>query len=108
MLAGYASVENGCRKAVVIKSVTSDDFGMVMIHETVVENGISKMRHLDALTVPAKGSASFAPAGRHLMLMAPVRELKPGDKVSLKFVLADGKVILAEFALRRAMPAAEK
>jgi copper(I)-binding protein len=107
-LAGYASLENHCGQAIAVSSISSRDFGMAMAHETVVENGISKMRHMDALTVPAKGSIAFTPGGRHLMLMMPARELKVGDKVSLTFALANGGEVVAEFPVLRDAPAPRK
>src|SRR5438552_2379337 len=51
-LAGYASLENLCGKPATVSSVNSRDFGMAMIHETVIENGVSKMRQTAALTIP--------------------------------------------------------
>ena len=81
---------------------------MAMIHETVVENGVSKMRHAAEVTVPAKGSVAFTPGRWHLMLMMPTRELKPGDKVSLTFALANGEKIAAEFPVLRDAPATGK
>jgi copper(I)-binding protein len=104
-LAGYASLENHCAKPMTVASVSSRNFGMAMIHETVVENGVSKMRHVAALTVPAKGSVAFTPGRWHLMLMMPARELKPGDKVSLTFGLASGEQVVAEFPVLREAPA---
>ena len=107
-LAGYASLKNDCAKAAIVSSVSSNDFGMAMIHQTVVENGVSKMRHADSLAIPAKGSAGFAPGGWHLMLMDPMRELKPGDKVVLVFRLADGREFAADFPVLREAPVASK
>jgi len=77
---------------------------MVMIHQTLVENGVSKMRHTNELAVPPQGSIAFAPGGLHLMLMMPTRELKPGDKVGLTFSLASGEKIGAEFPVLRDAP----
>jgi len=107
-LAGYVSLENHCGRAATVLSVSSPDFGMAMIHETVVENGMSKMRHTDSLTIPAHGSVAFTPGGRHLMLMTPAHELKPGDNVKLTFVLASGNAVVAEFPVLRDAPATGK
>jgi copper(I)-binding protein len=107
-LAGYASLENHCREGMTVLSVSSQDFAMAMIHETVVENDMSKMRHTASLTVPANGSVAFVPGGRHLMLMSPVRTLKPGDTVKLTFRLQDGEQITAEFPVLRDAPATVK
>jgi copper(I)-binding protein len=107
-LAGYALLRNDCATAITVASIRSEDFGMAMIHQTVVENGVSKMRHLDSLTVPAKSTVGFAPGGWHLMLMQPARELKPGDTASLTFRLANGSEIVAAFPVLRDPPATGK
>ena len=43
-LAGYLMVKNACSSSIKIVGVESRDFGMPMIHRTVIENGVSKMR----------------------------------------------------------------
>ena len=104
MLAGYATVRNPCALAVAITDVSSADFAMSMIHQTLVENGVSKMRHADSLPLPAHSALHFAPGGRHLMLMNPTRELKVGDKVKLTLKLADGRLVSADFRIRKDPP----
>ena len=104
MLAGYASLRNPCARAVAITGVSSADFAMSMIHETLVENGVSKMRHIDSLPLKARGEISFAPGGRHLMLMNPKRNLKVGDSVKLTLSLADGRKISGDFPIRKDPP----
>ncbi len=48
---------------------------MAMIHESREENGVMRMLHVDAITVPAEGMVEFAPGGFHVMIMG----LQPGD-----------------------------
>lgn len=104
MLAGYATVRNPCARAVAIVDVGSGDFAMAMIHETQVENGVSRMRHVDSLPLPAHGKVRFAPGGMHLMLMHPKRELKAGGTVKLSLKLADGRLISGNFPIRSDPP----
>jgi copper(I)-binding protein len=104
MLAGYATVRNPCPRAIAIVDVAAVDFASAMIHETLVENGVSKMRHADRLPVPARGALAFAPGGRHLMLMQPRRPLKAGERTVLTLLLADGRRLSAEFTVRRDAP----
>ena len=107
-LAAYGRLRNTCPKAFVLKDVASKDFAMAMVHETRVEKGLSQMRAADELSIPARGQLDFAPGGRHIMLMHPVRELKVGDKVWLEITLAGGTRIRARFEVRREAPAATK
>jgi copper(I)-binding protein len=101
VLAAYATFKNPCAKAVAVSDVSGADFGMAMIHATTVENGMSRMRAMGALSIPAGGETVLAPGGTHIMLMQPKRELHEGDKVRLALKLSDGRVLSAEFVVRR-------
>jgi copper(I)-binding protein len=100
MVAGYARIDNTCAAPVEIVSASSPAFADVSLHETRIENGISRMRALTVLPVAAHASVSFAPGGLHLMLMQPTLPLKPGDQVSIEFTLRDGRSIPGRFELR--------
>ena len=101
VLAAYATIKNPCAKAVAVAEVSGADFGMAMIHATTVENGMSRMRAMGSLPIPGKGEAVLAPGGSHIMLMDPKRELHEGDKVRLALKLSDGRVLSADFEVRR-------
>ena len=60
-LAGYLVLRNGCDAPVAVTGVESDDFHMPMIHRSVEEGGVAKMRPAGELTVPAGGELRFAP-----------------------------------------------
>ena len=100
MLAGYARIDNTCSGPVEIVSASSPAFADVSLHETRIEDGISRMRALAMLPVPAHGSVAFAPGGLHLMLMEPTKPLKAGNQVSIDFTLRDGRTIPGHFELR--------
>jgi len=103
-LAGYLVLRNPCTSAVVVKDVESRDFGMPMIHRTEIVDGVSRMRHVGELTIPAGASLAFEPGGLHLMLMKPRRPLPEGEKAGIRLVLADGRRVFAEFPVRRQAP----
>jgi copper(I)-binding protein len=107
-LAAYGQLRNNCPKPFVVEGVASDDFAMGMIHETRVHNGVSQMRAAENLALPARGQIVFAPGGRHMMLMHPMRELKVGDRVWLELTLAGGARVRAQFEVRRQAPVAPK
>ena len=66
---------------VTVVDVESLDFGMPMIHRTVEEGGVSRMRPAGKLEIPPGGELRFEPGGLHLMLMRPLRPLAEGDVV---------------------------
>ena len=100
MLAGYARIDNTCAAPVEIVSASSPAFADVSLHETRIENGISRMRPLANLPLAAHGSIAFAPGRLHLMLMEPTKPMKAGDHVSIDFTLRDGRRIPGHFELR--------
>lgn len=101
ILAGYARLSNPCDRAVDIVRVSSPDFAQVMIHEILMEAGVSKMRHVETLLLPVRGSVVFEAGNRHLMLMSPTHEIKAGSKVRLSFTLTHGRVVTADFMVRK-------
>ena len=95
MSAGYLTLKNNTGTAIVVTQVRSPQFARVEIHETTIEDGISKMRALDSLTVPANGSVRLERGGKHLMLMQ-ARDLK--DSVTLQ--LMSGETLLLSVQYR--------
>ncbi|HEY9101112.1 copper chaperone PCu(A)C [Chitinimonas sp.] len=53
------------------------------VHNHVNDNGVMRMRKVDKVDIPAKGSALLAPGGYHLMLMGLKQPLTEGQKLPL-------------------------
>jgi copper(I)-binding protein len=77
-----------------------------MLHRTIVEGGMAKMVHQMAITIPAKGELTFEPNGYHVMLMAPKKPLKAGDKVEITLSFKGGETVKVVHEVRAA-PAPE-
>jgi periplasmic copper chaperone A len=104
MLAGYAILRNSGAAPLTVTGAQSADFGGVSLHQSVEENGVERMRPLGRLSIAPGTSATFAPGGRHLMLMRPVRELKPGDVVKIHIAVEPGEGTSADFTVRDSAP----
>lgn len=102
MLAGFGRIRNECDSAIDIVRAESDAFGDVSLHETRIVDGISRMRAVPVLSVAKGQDATLAPGGLHLMLMQPRDALKPGDAVTIRFVLRDGRHVEGRFVVRPA------
>ena len=102
MHAGFARIDNPCSAAVAITGVASDAYGSASLHETTLVNGISRMRALPRLVLPAHGSVELKPGGLHLMLMDPKQPLKAGDHVVLRFDAGRGRNVSGDFVVRAA------
>ena len=90
MTAAYMTLTNNSATDIRITRVTSPQFEAVELHETVVEDDVSRMREVPQLTVPASGNVTLEPGGMHLMLMRPTDY---SDAVSLK-IWSDDTVLL--------------
>lgn len=82
MSAAYLTLRNNSRQTITITRVASNAYSSVELHETTVENGISRMRPLAQLEIPAGGNVKLERGGKHLMLMRPTAATEP---VSLQF-----------------------
>ena len=63
------------------------------VHETRVENNVSKMRPVTSFALPAGKTVELAPGGHHLMLVGIKEPIKEGQSVPLTLVVEgkDGK-----------------
>jgi copper(I)-binding protein len=97
MLAGYLTLKNSGDAAVSILAAQSSRFLTVTVHQTVIEDGVSRMRELNHLEIAPGEEVKFAPGGLHLMLMQPRREVLPGERIEITFLLSDGQRVPAMF-----------
>ena len=84
VLAAYMVIKNLTDKDIILTDAESSRFKHVMFHQSVLENGIVKMRHVENIVIPAHSSFEFKPGGFHLMLMGKEKILQAGDKVQLR------------------------
>lgn len=80
--AGYLTLHNTAGRPVKLTGASSP-LATVEMHETRTENGLSRMRPVQEVTVPAGGTVKFEPGGHHFMLVGLRQPLKAGDRVPL-------------------------
>jgi copper(I)-binding protein len=95
MSAGYLVLTNNTGEDMLITSVTSPQFESVEIHETRIEDGISRMRKIEELIIPANDSVTLERGGKHLMLMR-ARDVQ--DFVTLHLMSGDAPVLTVEYS----------
>ncbi|MFG6431747.1 copper chaperone PCu(A)C [Roseateles sp. LYH14W] len=80
-------------KAVKVVAASSPVAAMVEIHEMKMDDGVMKMRAVDALPLPAGQAVALKPGGYHVMLMGLKGQIKAGDAVPLTLTVEgeDGK-----------------
>ena len=100
-LAGYMSMENTSTIEQSLVDAAAEGFESVMIHRTVHEDGLARMKHQKMVNIPVKGKVVFEPNGYHLMLMKPAQALRAGDKVPVNLVFANGSQRMVTFEVRK-------
>jgi len=81
--AGYLKFTNTSSTEIFIKELKSNAFEKIEMHSSFAEGGISSMKELNALEIPAHSAFNLEPGGYHLMLMKPKKEVKETDLVEL-------------------------
>lgn len=84
-VAGYVSLRNEGSDRVTLTSVSSPQFERVEAHETVVTDGVEKMRPAGVQVIRPGGTLRMRPGGRHLMLFGPETAPEAGQTVTLLF-----------------------
>lgn len=102
MSAAYMRIENTSKRDRQLISGSSAQFDHVEVHETIMEQDIAKMRHIEALTIPAEGAVELKPGGYHVMLMHRNTPLKEGDTVDLTLVFADKSTVELTVEVKKA------
>ena len=100
----YLAISNPSDVPVRLVGAEAERSGHTMIHESVIEDGVMKMRHVEAVEIPAGATVRLEPGGLHVMLMGVSPRLKAGERLSvtLRFEHA-GEVVLA-VPVRRSPP----
>jgi len=100
-MAAYMTLENRADAPRRLSGARSPDFEAVMIHRTVVEEGVARMVHQAYVDIPAAGRVRFEPGGLHLMLMRPQVRLAPGDTADIVLEFEGGGELPVQAPVKR-------
>ncbi|MDE0919710.1 MAG: copper chaperone PCu(A)C [Arenicellales bacterium] len=89
--AAYLVLRNNAMHDIRLVSVKSDVAEVAEPHSHAMDAGMMKMRRVGHIDVPAGGEIVLQPGGLHIMLMGLVKQLKPGEYVSLEFHFDNGQ-----------------
>lgn len=101
MMSAYMTLKNTGADDVVLASVKSPAFRMVMLHKSAIVDGVARMSHQDELLIPAGSFVELKPGGYHLMMPAPEQRLHNGDHVVFDLIFADGSTIRVQADVRK-------
>ena len=93
MSAAYLSLTNRTDETIRISRVASAQYESVQLHESIVEDGIARMRAIPVLEIPSGETITLKRGGKHLMLMRPTGA---AESVSLRFLDGDNLVLAVD------------
>src|SRR3546814_19603994 len=70
-------------------------FDQVSLHQTIDQDGKSRMAVADAVSIPAGGELEFKPGSYHAMLEKPTQALAVGKEVAADFAFQSGETAKA-------------
>ena len=82
----YLTLTNGGERSERLVGARVDRARHAMIHRSVVEDGVMKMRHVHALEIPPGEAVRLEPGGLHVMLMGVSPRLEPGERIPVTLV----------------------
>lgn len=95
----YLTLVNSGAAAVQVRGFSSDCFANAELHTSVMDNGISKMRPVEMIEVPALSSLSLRPGGLHLMLFGARESVSVGSNCRMTISYDDERSVTFEVAL---------
>ena len=100
--AGYFTAHNNGHHDMDITGAQSLACGNLMLHLSSDDKGMGSMVDVPKVTVPAGGTARFAPGGYHLMCMDPKPSIRPGRAIPVALHFSDGTSLVVHFIVRNA------
>lgn len=97
MGAAYLSLHNNSDEAISVTKVASPQMKSVEMHESVLEDGVSRMIKLSQVTIAPQQSVVFERGAKHLMLRYPTNMPM---QVTLQFFADDALLLSVEANLK--------
>jgi periplasmic copper chaperone A len=88
--ASFMLLSNGSTAGHAVVAAESSVSKVAELHTHTMSEGMMKMRRVEKIEIPAKGTATLAPGGLHVMLIGLTQDLRPGDEVMLMLTFEDG------------------
>ena len=93
--AGYFVIKNAGNSEAKLASMSIAAFDQVSLHQTIDQDGKSRIAVVDAVSIPAGGELEFKPGSYHAMLEKPTQALAVGKEVEADFAFQSGETAKA-------------
>lgn len=88
--AAFMQIRNNSNEARQLVAAEADVSNVTELHNHIQDNGVMRMRRVDAIDVPANGAVELKPGSYHVMLIDLKQPLKEGDTVNIELRFDDG------------------
>ncbi len=98
--AAFVKVINTDLKTQQIVAATSPVANIIELHTSTEENGVHKMRPVEAIDVPAGGVVELKSGGYHVMLIDLKHDLIAGQEIPVTFEMDNGNKIETTYSVK--------
>ena len=96
----FMMLKNKSARPVSLISAQSSAADVVELHTHTMANGVMQMRQVSEINIPANDHVSLQPGSFHIMLIGLKKQLKEGDKVSVKLHFSSGEMAIVEMPVK--------
>lgn len=96
--AAFLVIENG-GEADRLVGAAGDVAERIELHTHLMDGDVMQMRRVEAVEIPAHGTASLQPGGVHIMLLGLEAPLKEGERFPLTLTFEKAGEVAVEFAV---------
>lgn len=89
--AAYLVIHNPIDQPNALIAAETPSATITEMHVMTTDGNVMKMRKIDQIPIPAKGTTTLQPGGNHLMLIDLKNDLDPGDVVELLLTFKNGQ-----------------
>ncbi|MCY3769408.1 MAG: copper chaperone PCu(A)C [Gammaproteobacteria bacterium] len=98
-MAGYMVLYNHGAGMKTLVGASSEAFEKIMLHRSLIENGVAKMEHVHSVPVGPGDKVRFEPGGLHLMLMQARETFRATDVISISLEFDNGSTLETRFTV---------
>ncbi|BBP45664.1 hypothetical protein THMIRHAS_10370 [Thiosulfatimonas sediminis] len=88
--ASFMTLTNDSAQEIKLVQAYSDVAKTIELHTHTNDDGVMRMRKIDAITIPANTTVELKPGGLHIMLIGPFNPIKVGQTVEVNLEFVDG------------------
>jgi len=100
----FMHLNNQGSDALKLVAASSPAAKVVELHTHTNDQGVMKMRRIDAIDLPTTTDVELRPGGLHVMLIGLTQDLNIGDEIELTLTYSDGDHASIKVPVKEVMP----